>query len=166
MSLFDVHQISLFNLKRQTQLTKKYELPLIVVKTNIFNELDQSEHANFVYKLALEEVQKTISAMDATVIEYDDAKSAANLESLFVVRGVTTSNLKRAMVKIENNHPLGSLINIDIIDCQGYSVSRRGTQMESRKCILCDHPASYCATNHRHSIQEIKDQITLMIEQY
>jgi holo-ACP synthase len=166
MSLYDVHQISLNNLKRQSQLTRKYELPLIIVKTNISNELNENEQARLVYKLALEEVNKKLTLLNAMVLEHEDATNRSNLESVFVVRGVTTSNLKRAMVKIENSHPLGSLINIDIIDPQGYAVSRRGSQMEPRRCILCQYPASYCSMNHRHSVEEIKHKIKSIIAQY
>lgn len=166
MSLFDVHQISLNNLKRQSQLTRKYELPLIIVKTNISNELNENEQAHFVYKLALDEVKKKLTLLNAMVLEHEDALNSSNLESVFVVRGVTTSNLKRAMVNIESSHPLGSLINIDIIDPQGYAVSRRGSQMEPRRCILCQYPASYCSMNHRHSVEEIKHKIKSIIAQY
>ncbi|PNI02338.1 hypothetical protein C1O25_04100 [Vibrio diazotrophicus] len=120
----------------------------------------------FVYKLALEEVNKKLTLLNAMVLEHEDATNRSNLESVFVVRGVTTSNLKRAMVKIENSHPLGSLINIDIIDPQGYAVSRRGSQMEPRRCILCQYPASYCSMNHRHSVEEIKHKIKSIIAQY
>lgn len=166
MSLYDVHQISLYNLKRQTHLTKKYQLPLIVVKTNVVGDVSDNEHANYIYSLALDEVQKTMAVLNIIVIEHDDAKSDANLESIYVVKGITASTLKRAMVKIENSHFLGNLFNIDVIDPQGYAVSRRGTQMESRKCILCDCPAGYCAANHNHSDQELKEKIALMIGQY
>jgi len=166
ISLYDKHQNSLNNLKRQQHLTMLYGLPLIIVKTNISYEMDENDYDNFVYRIAEQEVKEKLSQLESTIVEYDNAQDKTNLESIFVIKGSSASYLKRAMAHIENNHPLGSLINIDVINSQGVAVSRKGAQMEPRKCLLCHCPASYCATNHRHPVQEIKDKIKYMIEQY
>jgi len=165
-SLYDRHQNSLNNLKRQNHFITKYKLPLIIVKTNISFDINENNHDDLVYKIALQEVQNQLSALDATIVDQDTTQDKSNLESIFVIKGTTASHLKRAMTHIENSHPLGSLINIDVVTSQGLALSRKEAQMEPRKCLLCHSPASYCSSNHHHSDNEIKQKIRTMIEEY
>lgn len=73
---------------------------------------------------------------------------------------------KRMACGLEENHPLGRLFDIDVIGQDGIPVSREAIQMESRKCLLCNHEARFCMRNHSHSQEEIIQRITEMVSQY
>lgn len=73
---------------------------------------------------------------------------------------------KRLACEIEDNHPLGRLFDIDVINTHVEPVSRSVIGREGRKCLLCDHDARYCMRNHTHSRDELQQKIQQMIEAY
>lgn len=73
---------------------------------------------------------------------------------------------KRLACEIEDNHPLGRLFDIDVINTHVEPVSRSVIGREGRKCLLCDHDARYCMRNHTHTRDELQQKIQQMIEAY
>ena len=73
---------------------------------------------------------------------------------------------KRMACEIEDNHPLGRLFDIDVIDENVAPVSRSAIGKEGRKCLLCEHEARYCMRNHTHSREELQLKINQMIDAY
>lgn len=73
---------------------------------------------------------------------------------------------KRLACEIEDNHPLGRLFDIDVINTHVEPVSRSVIGREGRKCLLCDQDARYCMRNHTHSRDELQQKIQQMIEAY
>ncbi|WP_061707933.1 citrate lyase holo-[acyl-carrier protein] synthase [Pseudenterobacter timonensis] len=72
--------------------------------------------------------------------------------------------LKRAMVHLEENHPLGRLWDIDIIDSDGRSLSRREFGFPPRRCLVCAEAAHICARARRHTIDMLLEEIARRIE--
>lgn len=68
--------------------------------------------------------------------------------------------------EIEDNHPLGRLFDIDVINTHVEPVSRSVIGREGRKCLLCDQDARYCMRNHTHTRDELQQKIQQMIEAY
>ncbi len=73
---------------------------------------------------------------------------------------------KRLACEIEDNHPLGRLFDIDVINTHVEPVSRSVIGREGRKCLLCDQDARYCMRNHTHTRDELQQKIQQMIEAY
>ena len=63
--------------------------------------------------------------------------------------------LKRAMVVIEETHPLGRLLDLDIHDREGKSVSRKDFGMPARKCLVCGEAAHACSRSRAHSLDKL-----------
>lgn len=70
-------------------------------------------------------------------------------------------NIKEDMVKIEETHPLGRFIDIDVFN-ESISYNRKNL----RKCYLCDNPAFVCARNQNHNLVELTDFIHKKVENY
>ena len=68
--------------------------------------------------------------------------------------------LKKLMCDIEENHSLGRLYDIDVIEKTGTKLSRPSY----RKCIFCDCQAQECARSRKHSVDEMFFKIMEMIE--
>ncbi|SHE47695.1 citrate lyase holo-[acyl-carrier protein] synthase [Clostridium fallax] len=69
-------------------------------------------------------------------------------------------NIKRATIKIEENHFLGRLVDIDVYDIDKVeSISRKDLNKEARKCYLCDKSAHICSRNRSHPIEDIETYI-------
>ncbi len=70
----------------------------------------------------------------------------------------SVSKLKKSFIDLEDNHPLGRFIDIDV-----YSKTKTHTRKESnlpqRKCLLCDKEAWVCMKNMNHTVAELKTHI-------
>ena len=86
---------------------------------------------------------------------FDGAWSAGRVQS--------GENFKKASVSIEENHPLGRFIDIDVTLCgEEKSLSRASM----RKCFLCDNPAFVCGRAGTHSAEELLNCFTGSTEKY
>ena len=73
---------------------------------------------------------------------------------------------KRMACRIEEEHPLGRLFDIDVIDPTGTPVSRQSIGVEPRRCLLCEREARYCMRNHTHSREELQARIEKIVDEY
>lgn len=72
---------------------------------------------------------------------------------------------KRRCCEIEEAHPLGRLMDIDVIREDG-PVSRTEAGYEPRRCLLCDRPARFCMRARTHTGEELLQRIEEMVELY
>ena len=82
-------------------------------------------------------------------------------EGYFIVDGALL-DVKKACCGIENEHPYGRLMDLDVIEPVGETVvpvSRDRVGEEPRRCLLCDRPARECMRAHTHSFSEIVQTI-------
>jgi holo-ACP synthase len=59
-------------------------------------------------------------------------------------------DLKRALVALEDGHPLGRLWDLDVRDPAG-PLSRSRLGLPPRKCLVCPEPAHACARSRAHA---------------
>ncbi|MBR5061436.1 MAG: citrate lyase holo-[Prevotella sp.] len=86
-------------------------------------------------------------------------------EAYFLVQ-LPLLECKRIACEVEDNHPLGRLFDIDVIDENVSPVPRSIIGKEGRKCLLCEQEARYCMRNHTHSREELQQKINQMIDAY
>ena len=72
---------------------------------------------------------------------------------------------KRLSCEVEDSHPLGRLMDIDVIGPEG-PLSRRDIGLEPRKCLLCGNEARFCMRAGSHSTQELLAKINQMVHNY
>ena len=78
-------------------------------------------------------------------------------EGYFLVEGGIV-DVKRACCRIEEEDPMGRLMDIDVLEPVGDTVVPVGRDrlgLEERRCLLCDRPARECMRAHTHSQQDI-----------
>lgn len=68
-------------------------------------------------------------------------------------------SIKHFLMHIEETHPLGRLIDLDIFHRQNKSVSRIDIGAPLRTCMLCEEPAILCMRYQKHSLEEMLDFI-------
>lgn len=71
------------------------------------------------------------------------------------VRGDPT-RVKKITIELEEKHPIGRLLDIDVLKADGSKISRRDLGLEERKCFLCDLSWIECRRNKKHSKGELK----------
>ena len=84
----------------------------------------------------------------------------------YVLVSLPTLEAKQTTCRIEENHPLGRLFDIDVIDPTGSPVSRGAVGAQPRRCLLCDKEARFCMRNHTHSPEQIQAHIAEIVEAY
>lgn len=82
-------------------------------------------------------------------------------EAYFLVPAAA-EEVKRQCCELEERHPLGRLMDIDVMDSEG-PVSRTEVGFEARKCLLCDQPARVCMRAHAHTTEELLYRIEEMV---
>ena len=75
-------------------------------------------------------------------------------------------DVKKACCEIENEHPYGRLMDLDVLERVGDTVvpvSRERVGEQPRRCLLCDRPARECMRAHTHTPAEISAAIDRML---
>ena len=85
---------------------------------------------------------------------------------IYLVTSVATLDAKRMACLIEDTHPLGRLMDIDVIDADGSPVPRSAIGQQPRRCLLCENEARFCMRNHTHTLDELWKRMCEMIDDY
>jgi holo-ACP synthase len=67
--------------------------------------------------------------------------------------------IKQATLALEDNHPLGRLWDIDVLDAGGTILSRRDFGLPARRCLICQQPASLCSREQKHGTAQLLSQM-------
>jgi len=70
-------------------------------------------------------------------------------------------DIKNEMTEMEEVHPLGRLIDIDV-----YSLNQEYHRDKPRKCFICNETAFICARQNSHSVQEYLSKINQLVFEY
>lgn len=73
---------------------------------------------------------------------------------VYTIDEVNTLNMKDRLVEIEENHPLGRLIDLDYY-INGVMVSRKDLNVLRRTCLLCENDAIVCMRNQAHTYNDL-----------
>ena len=82
-------------------------------------------------------------------------------EGYFIVRG-DTFYVKRVCCQIEDSHPFGRLMDLDVIELSGgvaCPVGRDRIGEEPRCCLVCGRPARECMRSCKHSRDELLQKV-------
>lgn len=74
--------------------------------------------------------------------------------------------VKRQTTEIEETHPLGRLMDIDVIGRDARPVSRTELGLPSRRCLICGDDARICMRAGRHSYSDLLRTISQMTDAY
>lgn len=81
---------------------------------------------------------------------HEAAGTGADGQFLLMVSPLPDFTLKHMAVRLEHEHPLGRLADIDILTQAGKPVSRADLGLAPRACFLCGEPAALCRQEKRH----------------
>lgn len=81
----------------------------------------------------------------------------------YYLKDVNAKELKEEMIDLEDNHPLGRFVDLDV-----YSKEKKSSFSRSglRKCYLCDDPAFVCQRTEKHRSDELISYFEHEIESY
>ncbi len=125
------------------------------------------------YSLAI--AQAGVEAIrKAFSLEYEELKDLETGYEGFFLVPLPAEEAKRLACRIEDTHPLGRLMDIDVLfaDAQAgekcfspaLSLSRGDIGLEPRRCLLCGNEVRYCMRAKTHTTAELLARIEEMVK--
>ncbi len=112
------------------------------------------------------------AAVDALREEFGDAIFKEEICDLvtgfeaYLLLSVERENAKIRAIGLEERHPLGRLMDIDVIGEDGTPFGRGAMRRAPRKCIICDNDARVCMRAATHTPLAIDNRINQMVDEY
>ncbi len=135
----------------QKQICQTYSLPLVVVKANMHGEDKRSLIQTIVACEGYFELKK---------LNISHHHYTYTVEGLIFYLSIDLpiEQIKRICVDIEENHPLGRLMDIDVFNSHG-QIFRRNLNLDPRQCFICNEVAHICVREQTHPILDIENFI-------
>lgn len=143
-------------------MINKYGLPMLCGKLNYPGKDKNTPEANIAFEAMLEAVEK---AFEPFFLE-KMLDSGFDGNSIIAALKLEPDAAKRMAVRIEEEHTLGRIFDIDIYGIDGVPLSRTDLDLKLRKCIVCGENARECIFLKRHSLEETLTFVNEMINQY
>jgi len=143
----------------EKELIEKYNGTLLTLRANFPGEDKRHEKADLAVRILYEEVRRHFNP-----IHEERMKNAEGL-ILFLLLKEKSIDVKRKIIEIEEHHPLGRLLDMDVRD-EMKIWSRRDFDLPGRKCYLCDDLAAYCVRSEKHRKDEIIDHFIKIVNEY
>jgi len=145
----------------QQALIETYHEPVVSFCMNIPGPVKTNE----LIRRAFEEGQmlllERLAGAGLEVLEAQEIHEKTGDELLLSVAGEAEA-IKEITLRIENEHPLGRLFDMDVIGTDGVKLSRE----RYRTCLICGRQAQDCASSRRHSAAELFAKIEEILGEY
>lgn len=138
-------------MRLQEELQKVYMKPLLTHRVN----MPGKEKSTVLAQTIFDRMETALIQQFAGRILAEKMLLSAEGPVMIRVLDATPETLKAEAVALENEHPLGRFVDLDVYDLRGTGLSRTTTGHEPRRCYLCDQPAQACVRSRRHSLEEL-----------
>lgn len=152
--------------KWQRDLLEKYpQYALLSLTMNIPGDIKTSPKIEQSFKDFIKHMQ--------TVVTYESLfEKEVYLKTgceYYCVMRCSAIDLKKLLIRIESEHPLGRLMDCDVIvkhDETLIPMSRTELGLPTRMCYVCDNDAKVCGRSRTHTIEEMQQRIAHIIQVY
>lgn len=115
-----------------------------------------------VARAAVEALRSEFRPAEGMLMERD---LITGYEAYMLVPG-TPEAVKRRTCRIEEEHPLGRLFDIDVLRTDGVPMTRAEVGGSARRCLVCGNEARFCMRNRSHSQEEIWRRIHRLVDDW
>jgi holo-ACP synthase citX len=148
---------------KQQALLQENPLTTLVCLTVIMpGSVKRNSQSLIVARAALEAVR---TAFGERLLQMEEFDLETGYEAYLLV-SLSIPEAKAIACDVEEQHPLGRLFDVDVIQKDGAPASRKTIGRVPRRCLLCDRDARYCMRNHSHTQEEIHKRIDQLIADY
>lgn len=148
---------------KQQALLQENPLTTLVCLTVIMpGSVKRNSQSLIVARAALEAVR---TAFGERLLQMEEFDLETGYEAYLLV-SLSIPEAKAIACNVEEQHPLGRLFDVDVIQKDGAPASRKTIGRVPRRCLLCDRDARYCMRNHSHTQEEIHKRIDQLVADY
>ena len=90
----------------------------------------------------------------------------AGYAAVYLIESADRYCYKKEAIRIEAEHPLGRLFDIDIMDETGRPLARESVGGLPRPCFLCGKDAKACGRSRAHSVEELRRKVDEILRQW
>lgn len=147
----------------QQELLKKFNKPLVFIRVN-YPGINKD---NILTNNIIEDIDKIITNIFFHSMVLKFSRNSAEGPTIMLILDKPLEEIKKITIQIEDSHPLGRCIDIDVYDPKdGRSLSRSELGLKPRKCFLCDEMAHICVRSRKHDIKEVIQFISKCYNDY
>mgnify|MGYP000850974774 CR=1 FL=1 len=151
--------------EKQRELIKKYGMPLVSLTVNMPGKYKRTVVSSKIFNEGCNVLRKKLEEIGSSPQYCEMRELNTGPEAYFVVESDEYA-LKEFVLQLENRHPLGRLLDFDVIGINGYIISREELGYPKRKCLLCDEDAHVCVRSRAHPLELLQDKIQSIAEEY
>jgi len=152
-------------LKQKMLLSRHPLASLISLSINIPSLIKLSHEAVVVHECAHQALLEMLKHEGIELLACESKQAPIGAESFFTCKA-DAKVLKAFTCKVETTHPLGRLMDIDVLDLTGKILSRSALGLPKRKCFVCEDEAQLCARSQKHTYAELSAHIKTLVEKH
>lgn len=134
----------------QRRLLERYGHSLVVVRANYPGNQKHTPDTFYVVETMKQIIRSSTNVLHETSTTTSEGRVG------YLILDENPMSLKQRMVDLEESHPLGRLVDIDILTLRK-AYHRSDLGMGMRKCFLCEEIAQVCVRSQRHPLHELID---------
>ncbi len=148
---------------RQLELSRKWKLPIISFSMNIPGPVKDSPLIRRGFWAGCSELELRLPR--EAVKEHRIWEAVTGSEAVYVV-DMAPEEVKAITTAIEDEHGLGRLFDMDVLDTAQNKLDRELVGGQSRDCIVCGAPGRGCASRRVHSIVQLQGAVQKILTRY
>lgn len=157
VSLHDILDAREARVRKQQFLLTEFRAPLLCFTMNIAGPVKVTPLIRRGFEVGLEILERRLPEF----LYRDIQVLPTGCEAFFSV-AMPARKLKALCTDIEENHPLGRLFDMDVLDVQGAKLEREC----QRSCLVCGKPGRGCAASRAHSVEQLQAVTRQLLEAY
>ena len=151
--------------ERQQTALADFGLPIASLGAVMPGPIKDNAQSRIILSAAIESLDALFAQKRWPVRYFVPIFAATGPEALYVV-DTDARDLKRALVDLEDSHPLGRLWDLDVISPTQGILSRRAFGLPPRRCLVCGAEAHACARSQKHALPQLFDVIEQKVAAY
>ena len=126
----------------------RYKMPVVSVSMNIAGEIKRSPLVDLAFEYGYSRLVMELGEPKKSLVKRDFTGCFALL-----VFDLETEYVKSKCLAIEEELPVGRLLDLDVTDAIGMLIRRPGAK--GRKCLVCGGPVFECSRARAHGLDEV-----------
>ncbi|MBO4412295.1 MAG: citrate lyase holo-[acyl-carrier protein] synthase, partial [Lachnospiraceae bacterium] len=139
--------------KRQKLWLDETRVPLVSCTMNTAGAVKDSVLIRETFSALTDDLEKALAGLP--ILKEELLFYPTGPECLFAV-DADPMELKRRCIAVEEATPAGRLLDADVMDRNGRSISRTLLGKPERSCLVCGKPGRACAAGQVHPIEEVR----------
>lgn len=140
---------------------------VIAFKLNIPGPVKNNETIEKIFMVGTSDIREMLRSREWRIF-YEKIMNLPTGPELFMVVEGSLVEVKKTMIRLEEEMPLGRLFDLDVFTAEGQEVrtiSREALGYPERRCLICDESAKVCGRSRTHEVTEMHEKIMEMLDQ-